>query len=153
MNGKRFLAAGAGAGALVAMTVGTSGGALAAGVSGPAIYVDHVLYRTVATPTDLAGTGAPAQSWDTIYSFNGAQRSVATAAPGDTDYNGGRWQVHALSLPHGYAAALGSGDLDHDGVLDSDQEVMAAMAAGDAVDEGVVKYFVCTLNKVPAGNA
>ena len=153
MNGKRFLAAGAGAGALVAMTVATSGGALAAGVSGPAIYVDHVLYRTVATPTDLAATGAPAQSWDTIYSFNGAQRSVATAAPGDTDYNGGRWQVHALSLPHGYAAALGSGDLDHDGVLDSDQEVMAAMAAGDAVDEGVVKYFVCTLNKVPAGNA
>ena len=153
MNGKRFLAAGAARWRTGGASVGTPAGALAAGVSGPAIYVDHVLYRTVATPTDLAGTGAPAQSWDTIYNFNGAQRSVATAAPGDTDFNGGRWQVHAVSLPHGYAAALGSGDLDHNGVLDSDHEVMAAFAAGDAVDEGVVKYFVCTLNKVPAGNA
>jgi hypothetical protein len=151
MNGKRFLAVAAGAGALLAASVGTSGSAMAAGVSGPAIYVDHVLYRTVATPNDLSDTGAPAQSWDTIYSFNGAQRSVATAAPGDTDFNGGRWQVHSVSLPNGYAAALASGDLDHDGVLDADNEVLAAMAAGDLVDNGIVKYFVCTLNKVPAG--
>jgi hypothetical protein len=132
-------------------SVAASGAAGAAGVSGPAIYVDHVLYRTVATPTDLSGTGAPAQSWDTIYNFNGVQRSVATAAPGDRDFNGGRWQVHSVSLPHGYAAALASGDLDHNGVLDADDEVLAAMAAGDAVDNGIVKYFVCTLNKVPPG--
>jgi hypothetical protein len=153
MNVKRILAVAGAAAALVGASLGTSGSAVAAGVSGPAIYVDHVLYRTVATPTDLSGTGAPAQSWDTIYNFNGAQRSVATAAPGDRDFNGGRWQVHAVSLPHGYAAALSSGDLDHNGVLDSDEEVMAAFAAGDAVDAGIVKYFVCTLNKVPAGTA
>jgi hypothetical protein len=153
MNGKRIVAAAASAGALLTASVGLAAGASAGGVSGPAIYVDHVLYRTVATPTDLSGTGAPAQSWDTIYSFGSAQRSVATAAPGDVGYNGGRWQVHAVSLPHGYAAALASGDLDHDGVLDSDEEVMAAMTAGDVLDGGVVKYFVCTLNKVPAAQA
>src|SRR5439155_17611500 len=40
-----------------------------AGVSGPAFYVDHELYRTVGTPTDLSGTGAPDHSFDTIYQF------------------------------------------------------------------------------------
>lgn len=125
--------------------------ALAGGVSGPAIYVDHVLYRTVVTPTDLSGTGAPEQSWDTIYNFFGAQRSVATAAPGDPGYNGGRWEVHKVSTPGGYAAALAAGDLDGNGVLDSADEIHAAFASGTLVDDGVVRYFVCTLNKVPAG--
>ena len=119
--------------------------ASAAGVSGPAIYVDHVLYRTVATPTDLSGTGAPAHSWDTIYNFFGA-----TAAPGDRGYNGGRWQVHKVSTPDGYAAALAAGDIDGNGVLDSADEIDAALTSGALVDDGIVKYFVCTLNKVPA---
>src|SRR5262245_33197690 len=90
-----------------------------AGVTGPAFFVDGVVYRTVNTPTDLSGTQAPAQSFDTIYDFGGVQLNVATAAPGDRDYNGGRWQVHGLSFPAGYAAALAAGDLDKDGVLDS----------------------------------
>ena len=114
------------------------------------IYVNHVLYRTVATPTDLSGTGAPAHSWDTIYNFFGAQPSVATAAPGDPGYNGGRWQVHKVSTPQGYAAAVAAGDLDGNGVLDSADEIDAALASGALVDDGIVKYFVCTLNKVPA---
>ena len=130
--------------------IGMSAPAQAQGVSGPAIYVDHVLYRTVATPTDLSGTGAPAQSWDTIYNFFGAQRSVATAAPGDPGFNGGRWQVHKVSSPGGYAAALAAGDLDGNGVLDAADEIDAALASGALVDDGIVKYFVCTLNKVPA---
>jgi hypothetical protein len=78
-----------------------------------------------------------------IYVFGGAQRSVANAAPGDTDYAGGRWMVHALTFPVGYAAATASGDLDGDGVLDSVKEVEAALAAGSAVDTGVVKQFEC----------
>ncbi len=149
MNHRRILAAlGIAAGAVMTSATGAS-----AGVSGPAFYVDHVLYRTVATPTDLSGTGAPDHSYDTIYSFGDAQRSVATSAPGYRDFNGGRWAVHAVTLPNGYAAALASGDLDHDGVLDSTAEVMAAFAAGDAVDTGVVRLFVCTVNKVPASMA
>lgn len=149
MYAKRILATVAvvGAGLL------TSAGAASAGVTGPAFYVDHVLYRTVATPTDLSGTGAPDGSFDTIYSFGSAQRSVATSAPGYTDFNGGRWAVHAVSLPHGYAAALASGDLDGDQVLDATDEVMAAISAGDAVDTGVVKLFVCTVNPVPANES
>lgn len=136
------------AGTVVAATLGMTVPA-AAGVSGPAFYIDGQTYRTVATPTDLSGTGAPAHAWDVIYDFGGAQLNVAEAAPGDTDYNGGRWQVHALSFPDGYAAALADGDADGDGVLGSAEEVGAAIAAGSAVDDGVVKQFVCPAIPMP----
>jgi hypothetical protein len=125
-----------------------AGAALAGGVTGPAFYVDGQLYRTVNTPTDLSGTGAPAQAWDVIYDFGGAQLNVATAAPGDRDYNGGRWQVHALSFPSGYAAAVAAGDENGNGVLDSDAELGAALSAGAAVDSGVAKQFVCPVIKL-----
>lgn len=120
-----------------------------AGVSGPAFYVDGAFYRTVGTPTDLSGTGAPAHAWDVIYEFFGAQPNVAEAAPGDTGYNGGRWQVHGLAFPGGYPAALADGDTDGDGVLDSTSEVGAALAAGTAVDVGVVKQFECPAIPLP----
>jgi hypothetical protein len=121
-----------------------------AGVTGPAFYVDGELYRTVNTPTDLSGTAAPADSFDLIYDFGGAQPNVATAAPGDEGYNGGRWMVHALSFPSGYAAAVAAGDSNGSGDIDSDEELAAAMAAGTAVDAGVVKQFVCPVIKQPA---
>ena len=122
-----------------------------AGVTGPAFYVDGQLYRTVNTPTDLSGTGAPAHSWDTIYDFGGNQMNVATAAPGDSGYNGGRWQVHALSFPSGYAAALAAGDANGSGAIDSDEELAVAIAAGAARDAGVVKQCVCPVIKLPRG--
>ncbi len=138
------------AAAVVAWPVLVLAAPASAGVNGPAFYVDGTVYRTVGTPTDLSGTGAPAQAWDTIYDFGGAQLNVATAAPGDADYDGGRWQVHALSFPSGYDAALAAGDLDGDGVLDSATEVEAAIAAGAAVDTGVVKQFECPVIRVPS---
>jgi hypothetical protein len=132
-------------------TVGLAIGAssASAGVSGPSFYVDGQLYRTVGTPTDLSDTGAPTHAWDIIYDFGGAQLNVAEAAPGQVGYNGGRWQVHALTFPGGYAAALADGDLDGDGVLDSTSEVMAALAAASAVEAGVVKQFECPAIPLP----
>ncbi|WP_448006541.1 hypothetical protein [Agromyces bauzanensis] len=125
----------------------------AEGVSGPGFYVDGEQYRTVGTPTDLSGTGAPASSFQPIYAFpEGTQPNVATAAPGDPDYRGGRWQVHSVSLPNGYDAALGSGDLDGDGVLDADEELWAAVSAGDLVIGGVVASFECPVIPVPASS-
>jgi hypothetical protein len=122
-----------------------------AGVSGPAFWVDGELYRTVATPTDLSGTGAPDSTYDTIYDFDGAQRNVADAKPGDTDYNGGRWVVAELAFPDGYAAALASGDQNGNGFIDSTYELHLAFEDGTAVDTGnVLRRFVCTVNRVPA---
>ena len=130
-----------------------AGGAAAGGVSGPAFYVDGVLYRTVATPTDLAGTGAPDHSFDTIYNFFGAQpHNVATAAPGDPGYNGGRWRVRRVAFNTSAQATIAAHDANGSGDLDSDEEVRAALAdAGPAgaTDQGVVRQFVCTVNKVP----
>ena len=104
-----------------------------AGVSGPAFYVDGELYRTVGTPTDFSATGAPEHSYDTIYEFSGAQPyNVATAAPGDRDYNGGRWQVEVIGYAVGesYASALAAFDANQSGDFDNEDEVEAAVDAG-----------------------
>lgn len=126
--------------------------ATASGVSGPAFWIDGQLYRTVATPTDLSGTGAPDSTFDAIYSFAGNQRNVAEAKPGDRDFNGGRWQVHELAFPSGYGAALASGDANGNGQIDSTAELWRAFADGTAVDTGVIlREFECTVNRVPQG--
>jgi hypothetical protein len=119
-----------------------------AGVSGPSFYVDGVLYRTVGTPTDLSGTGAPAHSFDVIYEFFGLQPNVATVAPGDPGYNGGRWAVHGLRFAD-YQAAVAAYDRKGSGDLDSDEEVAAALAGGAATDVGVVKWFECPVIPLP----
>jgi hypothetical protein len=124
------------------------------GVTGPAFYVDGVLYRTVATPTDLSNTGAPDHSFDTVYDFGGLQTNVATAAPGDRDYNGGRWRVHALAFSDYLGAVADSSvDMNSNGVLDSDAEVQAAIAEGYASDAGIVKSFECPVIPLPKGHA
>jgi len=125
--------------------------AASAGVGGPAFYVNGTVYRTVGTPTDLLGTGAPAHSWDTIYEFFGAQLNVATAAPGDVGYNGGRWQVHGLDWNTTYEDAVA----EHggaNGVIDTNAEIAAVLAdggAGGATDMGVIKSFVCPVIRLP----
>jgi hypothetical protein len=117
------------------------------GVTGPAFYVDGQLYRTVNTPTDLSTTGAPDSSFDTIYQFFGLQPNVATAAPGDPGFNGGRWRVHGLEFAD-YTAAVAQYDTNDSGDLDSDEEVAAAIAGGAATDIGVIKSFECPVIRV-----
>lgn len=70
-----------------------SGPVAAGGPPSIGFYVDGMTYRTVGTPTDFSGTGAPASSFDLIYVLGGGLLNVAESAPGDTDYNGGRWLV------------------------------------------------------------
>jgi hypothetical protein len=131
-----------------AVAVGASRGAGSGGVTGLAFYVDGQLYRTVNTPTDLSSTGAPDSSFDTIFDFGGLQPNVATAAPGDAGFNGGRWRVHALSFSD-YDAAVQQLDTNDSGDLDSASEVQAALDAGAATDTGVVKSFECPVIRVP----
>lgn len=133
--------------ALTAAAVAFANGS--GGVTGPAIYVDGTLYRTVGTPTDFSSTGAPLASFETLYHFAGGQPSVAVAGPGDPGFRGGRWQVHAISLNTSYAAtaaAYGEG-----GVLDSAAQIQAALAdpgPNGATDGGVVQLFECPV--IPA---
>jgi hypothetical protein len=130
----------AAAAALAPAAVSAAGNG-AGGVTGPAFYVDGELYRTVGTPTDFDGTGAPAHSYDTIYAIDG-QANVATAAPGDRDYNGGRWQVLPVTIDD-YDAALAAADANGSGDLDSDEELATAVAAGLASIGESVRSFLC----------
>jgi hypothetical protein len=131
--------------AVVVSAAGNGNGA--GGVSGPAFYVDGELYRTVGTPTDFDGTGAPAHSFDTIYAIDG-QRNVATAAPGDEGYNGGRWQVLPVVIDD-YDAALAAADTNDSGDIDSDEEVALAVDAGLATIEDSVRSFLCPVIPLP----
>ena len=115
--------------------------ALAGGPPGPAFYVDGELYRTVGTPTDFSGTGAPEHSFDTVYQFFGAITNVASSAPGDRDYNGGRWMV--------IGATWNVDPYD----LFSEDGVLAAADAGDiTLTAEPIKWFECPVIP-PRGNA
>ncbi len=117
------------------------------------IWVDGVLYGTVITPTELPDK-APAKSFDALYNFDtsglSGQRSVAEAAPGDRDYNGGRWMVFAVSFTEAGRAAHdpdGNGEVNFE--LTSEEAVLAHVGLGHLVisEEPVVR-FVCPL--IPA---
>jgi hypothetical protein len=144
----------------IVLAVATATAALAlataalAGVTGPAIYVDGQLYRTVGTPTDFSNTGAPDSSFETIYMLPGAAHSVAVAAPGDPGFRGGRWQVHLIAYHTNLATTIAAHDSNGSGDLDSAAEIQAALAdsgPGGATDEGVVKLFECPVIPVPHG--
>lgn len=59
---------------------------------GGTIYAHDETYRTVATPADLPNAG----NFDTIYVLGNDLANVADAAPGDRDFNGGRWEVRPI---------------------------------------------------------
>lgn len=130
-------------------------GVASAGVTGPAFYVDGELYRTVGTPSDFSHTGAPDHSYDTIYDIPGI--NVAEAKPGDRDFNGGRWMVHAIDIADVEAAIVAAEaatpGTDHDnGVFDTAEEVQAALDLGLATDNGVVAMFECPVIPLPRGH-
>ncbi len=150
---KRFITATAIAAAAaiapISAAVVSAAGNGAGGVSGPAFYVDGELYRTVGTPTDFTGTGAPEHSFDTIYGI-ADQPNVATAAPGDRGYNGGRWMVRPVEFSD-YDAAVMSFDSNGSGDLDSAAEVHAAVDAGVASIKDPVRSFLCPVIPLPGG--
>lgn len=136
---RRAISAILGAGILL---IALSATAFAKGPPGPAFFVDDQLYRTVGTPTDFSGTGAPAQSFDTVYQFFGVITNVASSAPGDRDYNGGRWMVIGATWnvdPY---------------QLYSEEEVLDAAAAGDiTLTESPIKWFECPVIPMPGGHS
>lgn len=115
----------------------TSTAVLAGGPPGVGFYVDGQLYRTVGTPTDFSGTGAPADTYDRIFALGDGLRNVAEAKPGDRDFNGGRWMV----LPITWNVAPYQ--------LTSAEAVFAAELAGDlSIGDEPVRQFLCPVIKV-----
>ena len=109
---RRLASALTGAALASALAVGT---VAAGGPPGVGFYVDGAPYRTVGTPTDFSGTGAPDHSYDRIFLLGGDLMPVAESKPGDRDYNGGRWHVNILKEgvdPAKYADACSVDDLD-----------------------------------------
>jgi hypothetical protein len=133
------------AGALVgaALLISVAASTVAAG--GPpklAFYIDDVRYRTVGTPTDFTGTGAPASTYDKIYALGNGLANVAEAKPGDTDFNGGRWAVYAITWSAGVTPVQ----------LTNDADVLAWRDAGLlSISADPVKLFFCSVNIVPPG--
>lgn len=126
------------AGSTLVLALGV--GSVAAGNGPPhvGLMIDGTTYRTVGTPTDFSGTGAPAHSYDTIYDLGGGGLlNVAESAPGDRDFNGGRWMVLPIIWinidPMQFA---------------SDQQILAAAEVGDIAIGDPVKYFECPVIKV-----
>lgn len=68
-------------------------------------YANDETYRTVVTPTTLPDRG----NFDILYVFPDCPTCapVSDAAPGDTDYNGGRWALHEA---HGITSQLTNSD-------------------------------------------
>jgi hypothetical protein len=129
--------------------------ALAGGVSGPAIWANGTLYRTVGTPTDFTKTGAPLSSFQVLYAVPG-QAAVTTAGPGDPGFRGGRWRKYAVTYNTDRAttiAAYGTGGASA-ADLDSAAEVEAAL--NDPGPAGItlgplVAMFECPVIALPNG--
>ena len=137
----RRVTAGASAIALLA-SVGASG-VLAGGPPSLGFYVDDVRYRTVGTPTDFFGTGAPASTYDSIYNL-GTDINVAEAKPGDRDFNGGRWLVYTVTWADGVTPVQ----------YTNDQQILDAQDAGLlTINPEPVKAFFCNVAPVPGSNA
>lgn len=136
--------------AICLWAVGQATSAVAAGASrvADAIWAHDQLYATVPTPT--AFKSPPAHSTDVIYSFAGSglagQRSVAESAPGDRDYNGGRWTVKAVTFTElGLLIHDGDGDGVADFELTNAEQVMHHVALGHIVIEDTGIYFECPM--------
>lgn len=134
----RRIAIGLASSAVLASALATS--AFAGGPPHVGFYADGTLWRTVGTPTDFTGTGAPASSFEPIFVLGGDLTNVALAAPGDPGFRGGRWMV----LPVTWNTApvqLTSGD-----------QVLAYAAAGMLTIAGSpVKEFECPVIPLSSG--
>ncbi len=134
--------------ALAVISLGQAGNAFAGSATRAenAIWVHDELYNTVATDTSFQSP--PHQSTDIIFSFMDSgltgQRSVAEYAPGDPEYDGGRWNVMLVTFT---SEGMSIHDADEDGAVDFEltnaEQVLQHAELGHLTitDPGV--YFEC----------
>lgn len=100
------------------------------GPPGGTIYAHDMAYRTVGTPANLPNQG----KFDTIYVLGGMLANVADAAPGDMEFNGGRWEVRPITWL----------TISPTQFTNAEQIHQAAMAGQISIGD-VVKRFECPL--------
>jgi hypothetical protein len=132
----------------MALVAATAYGGMKATRVENAIWAGGELFDTVLTPATF--TAPPAHSTDVIYDFSMSglvgQRSVAESAPGDREYNGGRWNVQMVAFtPQGITIH----DPDSDGTvnfeLTSAEDVLQHEALGHLIINPANFYFECPL--------
>jgi len=118
-----------------------------------AIWSHGELYGTVGTPTVF--TDPPEGTTDTLYNFGMSglegQRAISAAAPGDRDFNGGRWSVVLVTFTD---QGMAVHDPDGDGVvnfeLTSEEQLLDHMALGHLTLTDTDVYFECPM--LPGAN-
>jgi hypothetical protein len=135
--------------ALAAIALATSSQALASPPDRPTIWVDGERYNAIVplsphgpvqfrnVPDAAAPSVANLETTDDLYmvASNTVTPLVSDAAPGDRDYNGGRW------LPH-MVTPIGAGP---GGELTSEEEIMAAADAGLVTISAPGDVFLCPI--------
>lgn len=114
------------------------------------IWANGELYSTVLTTNSFKNP--PAHSLDTLYNFMmsglSGQRPVSDAAPGDKNYNGGRWSVQLVAFTD---AGLNAHDPDGDGIVNFElttaDMVLHHVQLGHIVITPANFYFSCPLVK------
>jgi hypothetical protein len=138
---------------LLALIVPSSADAKGPLRASAAIWSHGELYGTVGTPTVF--TDPPEGTTDTLYNFGMSglegQRAISVAAPGDRDFNGGRWSVVLVTFTD---QGMAVHDPDGDGVvnfeLTSEEQVLDHMALGHLILMDTEVYFECPM--LPGAN-
>lgn len=126
--------------AVLVATLALASGSAAANPALPGrIYADGDVFATRGVPDLPAPTDGNAHSFDVLYTFEGGadgQQTVAEAAPGERDFDGGRWAVTVVEWTDDATPSSLTGDED----------------VQDAIDEGDLRvvtvgadYFECPL--------
>jgi hypothetical protein len=113
-----------------------------------AIWAHGELYGTVGTPAVFMDP--PEGTTDTLYNFQMSgltgQRSISDAAPGDPDFNGGRWAVVPVTFTASGMAVHdpdGNGEVNFE--LTSADQVYEHVNLGHLVLGDTTIYFECPL--------
>jgi len=138
---------------LLALTATTSADAAGPLRASAAIWSHGELYGTVGTPAVF--THPPEGTTDTLYNFGMSglegQRAISVSAPGDQDFNGGRWSVVLVTYTDQGMMEL---DQDHNGVVDieitSEEDVQNYAQWGYLILTVTDIYFECPM--LPGAN-
>ncbi|MEJ2178971.1 MAG: hypothetical protein P8Y28_00700 [Gammaproteobacteria bacterium] len=113
----------------------------------PAIYGDGEVWGTKGTTSLPAPSGANLQSFDNIYVItnandpNAVQLPVSEAAPGNPNYNGGRWSVQLVTWTASGFMAYGG----YAPILKSEEDINYNEAMGYLEIASGSTYFQCPL--------